>query len=129
MTKSEALDFPFVDALPKREKGRFQKVWDHFQAIQRLVESTGMLIPSKLAADIAGISQQRIDQLMDAKVLEKVYYHGHPFVTQDSFLSWAKSERKAGRPLKTPGTMGAKVKMAREFGRTFAAETAKQKSK
>jgi hypothetical protein len=59
-----------------------------------------MLMPIAFAAKIAGVSRQRIDDLVERGQVERVVLNGHPFVTEESFIAWAKSERKAGRPFK-----------------------------
>jgi hypothetical protein len=110
MVKSETQDFPFVEELPKREKSRFTKLWDHFEEMRACVRLNGLLIPVKLAADIAGVSRQRISELFELGILVRVEFHGHPFVTETSFLTWAKTERKAGRPLNLPTSTADKFR-------------------
>lgn len=94
------VEFPFVEDLPKREKGRTQKAIDVLATIKALTNEKGVLIPPTLAKHILGVSLQRIGQLMDLGTLERVYIEGRPFITEESFVTYAKSERKAGRPPK-----------------------------
>lgn len=98
MVKTEASEFAFVEELPKREKSRWQKLWEHFEEIKRITAEKGMLLPLSLAAQIAGVSRQRISDLCDNGTLDRVVMDGHPFVTEDKFVAWAKSDRKGGRP-------------------------------
>jgi len=100
MTETMASEFPFVEQLPKREKSRLLKLWDHFAEARALTKEHGMLVPVQLAASLAGVSNQRIHQLMEADQLKRVELNGHPFVTENSFVVWAQSERKNGRPFK-----------------------------
>jgi len=95
-----AYDFPFVEQLPKREKSRVVKLWDHFAEVRALTNQHGMLVPVQLAASLAGVSRTRIDELVGDDVLKRIELHGHPFITENSFVAWAQSERKRGRPLK-----------------------------
>jgi len=95
-------EFGFVNGLPKREKSRWQRVREEFDRLRALTEQHGMLVPVHLAAALAGVSHQRIHQLMDDGRLERVDAggSGHPFVTERSLCAWADSERKTGRPCK-----------------------------
>lgn len=93
-------EFPFVQQLPQREKSKLVKLWDHFAAVRMAIDQHGMLVPVSLAAELAGVSRQRIDQLVDSDRLVRIELNGHPFITENSFVQWAKSERKNGRPLK-----------------------------
>jgi hypothetical protein len=105
MVKTEASEFAFVEDLPKREKSRWQKLWEHFEEIKRITAERGILLPLGLAAQIAGVSRQRIGELCDKGTLDRVIMDGHPFVTEDKFVAWAKSDRKGGRPEgKLPGS-------------------------
>lgn len=93
-------EFPFVEHLPKREKTRLAILWDHFQQVKQLTDEHGILVPYTFAAELAGVSRQRIFQLVQTGDLVRVEMNGHPFITEKSFLAWAQSERKAGRPTK-----------------------------
>jgi len=102
MTEAEAFDFPFVSELPKREKTKFRKIWDTFQALRALTAEKGTLVPSSLAAKILGVSRQRVDQLIQEGRLECHSVDGHNFISEASFVEFAKQERKTGRPPKSP---------------------------
>ena len=107
-----ASEFPFVEGLPKREKSRLVRLWEHFAEVREAVEQHGMLVPIKLAADLAGVTRQRIDDLVNRGQLNRIEVGGHPFITENSFVEWAKSERKNGRPLKIPETKSALWKVS-----------------
>ena len=111
MTRSESLDFEFVKGLPVKEKSRWRKVVDHFTDVKAVVREHGMIIPVKLAADIAGVSKQRIHELLEGGQLKRVDFHGHPFVAENTFVEWAKSERKAGRPVNLPKSLAEKLQV------------------
>lgn len=100
MTQTMPSEFPFVQQLPHREKSKLVKLWDHFAAVRMAMDQHGMLVPVKLAAELAGVSRQRIDELVERDQLVRIDLAGHPFITENSFVQWAKSERKNGRPLK-----------------------------
>ncbi len=105
MFEAGVMEFPYVEQLPKREKSRLKKLWEHVAEIRAITEEKGLLLPVKLTASLLDISQQRIDQLCQAGSLERVNINGHPFVTETSIIEWGSSERKAGRPPNLPTTM------------------------
>lgn len=107
-------EFPFVKDLPKREKTKLAKLMDTFNEARALVETRGMLVPLAFASKIVGVSRQRIDELCGAGKLERVYLGEQPFVTEASLIEWARSERKTGRPVKTPEGIREIWKAARE---------------
>jgi hypothetical protein len=100
VSQIEACDFPFVETLPKREKSRLRKLWDHFQEAKAIAAEHGMLVPCPVAAQIVGVSRQRIDQLCADGLLRLVQLGGHNYVTENSLVAWAQTERKQGRPTK-----------------------------
>jgi len=112
-------EFPFVEAMPKREKSRIAKLWDEFSQMREAMQKAGGLVPPVMAAELAGVSHQRIWQLVEAGKLERVEFCGRGFITGDSFEAWAKSERKNGRPLKEPASKG-------DFVAKFGCELAKE---
>ena len=95
-------DFPFVQELPKREQKKVASVWDQIQEIKRAIEDKGLLIPAPMAAELLGLSRQRVHMFASEKRLEAVYVNGHPFITEASLVEFAKVERKNGRPFKAP---------------------------
>lgn len=94
------LDFPFVEALPKREKSRFAKLWDHLREVRAVQSKVGEVIPQGFVADLLGLSTQRIGQFLDEGRLEGVSIHGRRYVTVRSIEQFAQVERKNGRPVK-----------------------------
>lgn len=100
MTQIEAREFPFVESLPKREKSKWRRIWDHFQELKRVSEVKGMLVPVRLGAELLGISRQRVDELVADGRIEVVEVDGRRFATEVSIVEYARSERKAGRPTK-----------------------------
>ena len=93
-------EFPFVQELPKRERGKLLRAWDHFEELTRVTEQEGMLRPQVFAAKALGVSRQRVYQLVEAGGLKAVMVGSERFVTANSVVEFAKSERKAGRPIK-----------------------------
>lgn len=103
MTEISVSEFPFVAELPKRAKGKLQTLWDAYSELSKLTEEHGMLIPCSFAAELAGVSRQRIHRLCEQGDLVTVNIGPRQrFITEASFVEWAKSERKAGRPFKAP---------------------------
>lgn len=93
-------EFEFVKSMPKGEKKLWQRVREHIDEIKRITDKRGIPVPQKLAANLLNVSQQRIDQLLKEGRLELVLVGGHPFVTEDSIVEYAQTERKQGRPTK-----------------------------
>lgn len=122
MFEAAASDFPFVAELPKREKSKVVQLWDAIQDMRRIYETEGLLIPQPLAAKLLGLSRQRVHQLGNEGRLMVVTVNDHPFVTENSVLAYAKSERKAGRPL---GVLDSKDSAAK-VGFKLAVDAAKE---
>lgn len=116
MNEATFAEFPFVETLPKREKSKLRKLWDELEALRQVSAEKGQLIPPRFAAELAGVSHQRIHQLM-GDVLERVEVNGRPFVTEESLLAWVKSERKAGRPVNVAATVGEQVRRSVRYAR------------
>ena len=131
MVKVEQFDMPFVNDLPKREQSRWSKIWTQLCEFKDLTDKHGALLPLPFAAKVAGVSRQRMAELCDNDQVARVYFHGHAYIVEDSFLSWARSERKAGRPLKLiddaerKGDFRAALDMSVEFARECTKKTRK----
>jgi len=106
-------EFPFVADMPKREKSRWQRVWEQFQTLQRISAQKGTLVPPALAAKLLGVSTQRVYELMNDGLgrFERVEVEGSVFVTEKDLLAFCDTERKAGRPT-GPSNMREVVKIA-----------------
>jgi hypothetical protein len=104
MFEAEALEFPAFASLPKREKSKIQKVWDTFQQLSQISKEKGMLMPQTFAAKVLDISKQRVNDLVKNGTLETFDVNGFPFVTEDSVVNYAKTERRSGRPINVPTT-------------------------
>jgi len=92
-------EFPFVEALPKREAKKIVSVWDKVQDYQRHVEEHGAPIPNELAADLLGISRQRVHQLKQTSGLTLIPLpNGGNAISYFSLREFAKKNRPAGRP-------------------------------
>lgn len=104
MHEAAVTEFPFVEAMPKREKSKLAKLWEHFQELKAIAAEKGVIIPQNYAADLLGVSRQRVHQLVNDGRLEAVEVRGIRFVTEASVMEWAKAERdKGGRPATVPG--------------------------
>ena len=102
MFEATANEFPFVEALPKREKGKVARMLDQVREFSELQKKHGSLVPAGLAYGVLGISSQRFYQLIDAGTLKAIQHHGQWFVPEDVFVEFCKTERKSGRPFKIP---------------------------
>jgi len=103
-------EFPFVEALPKREKSKLRKLWDELEAMRQMSAERGQLLPPSFAAELVGVSRQRIYELMDKGILERVFVNRRPFLTEASLREWLTTERRVGRPPNTAKTAGEMVK-------------------
>ena len=99
LESAQTAEFPFVERMPKREKSRWLKVWEAFQQYKPIQAEKGMLVPTRLAASILGVSKQRLFVLIDEGRLEIVVFNEEKHVTERSILAFCKTERKSGRPL------------------------------
>jgi hypothetical protein len=115
--EAEAMEFPAFADMPKREKSKLAKVWETFQAMSKIVEEKGMLVPQTFAAKVLGISKQRVGVLADAGKIEAIEFNGTRFITEQSLIAHAKTERKAGRPLKLPATYGEAMKFGMDHAK------------
>jgi len=99
MTEAAALDFPFVQDLPKREKSKLRQWWDEFSEYLELNKAEGGLVPISTAAKALKVSRTRIDQLVEKGELRRVDFDGHLFISVRSIKERAEAERSlGGRP-------------------------------
>ena len=89
-------EFPFVASLPKRERTKLQQIWMTVQNVQE----HGLLILPSHAAELLGISRQRVSELQEQGTLESVEFLGHRMISIKSVLARAETERLKGRPPK-----------------------------
>lgn len=111
MFEATVSEFPFVAELPKREKSKLQNLWDHFKEVQAITEKKGTIVPPVLAAELLGVSKQRVYDLIKEGRFDVVTLRGQMFITETDLLAYAQSERKAGRPA-GPTTYRECVKIA-----------------
>lgn len=100
MSEVAVAEFPFVAELPKREKSKIGKIWDHWKEVKAITEEKGMLVPPVVAALLLDVSRQRVHQLVEAGRLERVDFGGQGYITEASLVEWAKAEHVNGRPVK-----------------------------
>lgn len=91
-------EFPFVDALPKREKSRLARTWELIRVMSAVTEKEGQLVPVMLAAKCLGYSRSSVDDAVLNGHLKRVDIDGHVFITENSIVEFAKKERRMGRP-------------------------------
>lgn len=99
---AEVLEFPFVEELPKREKSKLVKIWDQFKALSDAQKEHGILLPAVFVASMLGVSRQRVHTLGQEGRLKVIRIGGQPFITEESTIEYARSERKSGRPPNIP---------------------------
>lgn len=104
MHEAETLELPLGLVAPtKREKSKLAKLWDHFQEVRAALKDHGMMLPQHYAADLVGVSRQRVHQLVNEGRFTVVEIGGCRYITELSLLEFAKTERAAGRHLTVPG--------------------------
>lgn len=113
--EAATIEFPFVAALPKAERTEHQRLRDHLADIKNIIQIRGMIMPARFAASLLGVSRQRVQELVEDKTLEAVEFDGRRYITESSVVAFAQSERKAGRPLKTPQTKAEVWKMSKQY--------------
>lgn len=95
-------EFPFVADLPAKDVGKVKSALDLVNELKAATLEHGVLIPVSLAATLLDVKKQTVHHFMSNGRLKRIDCHGHVFVTENSLLDLAKSERKAGRPFKLP---------------------------
>jgi hypothetical protein len=117
METAKLREFPFVAKLPKGGKGRVARLMDVLAELERVTNEKGPVMPQALAADILGVSTQRVGQILDDGRLQGVQVGRCRFVIVSSFKEFAKEERKTGRPPKVLGKYEAVAKAGYHGGR------------
>lgn len=121
-------EFAFVQGLtstmPKREKSRYEQMMERYKQVREVVERKGMIVPAQLGAKILGVSRQRLDELIGEGRIERIDLDSHVYVTEDTLLAYAQSERKTGRPSKFVEEVGTKgvIRAAINLGRQVVKE-------
>lgn len=119
MTHSTAIaEFPFVAELPKREKTRRMKLLEVLDILEARTKEKGPVIPQSLAAEILGVTRQRVAQFVDSGRIEAFLLNGTRFVYLRSFLEFCKEDRPTGRP--TNSKFLAAVKAGKHTGLAIA---------
>jgi hypothetical protein len=75
----------------------------------RLTQECGGLIPQAMLPAALCVCKQRVSQLVAAGHFDVHQIGGRAYITGDSFEAFLLSERKVGRPVKSP-TIGALAK-------------------
>ncbi len=112
MQEIASSEFPFVEALPKREKARVRSAVDVLADWRAASQKHGSLVPRPLVARVLNVSQERVRQYIVDGRLETVAVEGHDYVTETSLNELALSERKAGRPIKNIGVIAKGLAVA-----------------
>ena len=119
MSVSATAEFRFVQDLPKRERSKLVNLWEqlkqHHATIAALTAEHGQLVPQSMVHGLLGVCNQRVSQLCQSGKLVKFEVGKASFITEESIVALAKSERKAGRPFKVKApTLGECANLARE---------------
>lgn len=122
MFEAEALEFPWMANLPKREKSKVTVAKEVLQELTALQEKVGSIVPVILAAGILNVTRQRVMEMGENGQLKIHKAAGHLWVSADELVEFAKKERKAGRPPKLPTSNAEMWQVAKAAGREMMAE-------
>ena len=124
---TDPVEFPFMDGLPKREVKRVHSVWDKWAELKAVMAAKGALIPITFAAELGGVSRQRIYQLVEAGKLQHVEVGNCGFIAEESFMAWVSSERKTGRPpAPVPASIAGRALRSAQIAGRWAKEKAEK---
>lgn len=92
--------------MPK-SNNRFARAWRESNAELKAffddAERENGLLPPAVTAGLCGVSQSRLNQLMDGGRFTRFEHFGRPWISRREFEAWVNSERdKGGRPPKEP---------------------------
>ena len=104
MFDAAVVEFPFVEALPRREKSKLARVWDVLGEMKAATDAEGQLVPVNLTCKLLDIGRTRVDEYCAQGRLRRVKVADHVFITENSIVELAKTERKTGRPCNIPTT-------------------------
>jgi hypothetical protein len=112
-------EFAFMDGLPKREKNHRMKLLDVLTELEARAKSKGPVVPQSLAAEIIGVSRQRVGALIEAGRIEAFTLNGSRFVFVRSLHDFLKAgPRPPGRPW--PSRIAAAFKAGAHLGDAIA---------
>jgi excisionase family DNA binding protein len=100
MFEAEALEFPWVETLPKREKSKAVAATELVNEFIALQKKHGALLPATMVAVALNLSKARVYQFIEEGRLKAVMFRGVHYIGEDDLRKFAKEERKAGRPCK-----------------------------
>lgn len=126
MFEAEALEFPWVNELPKREKSRVSKAVDLVKEFAALQKEHGALLPAAMVAAALNVSRERVSQFIGEGRLKAVQFRGVNYIGEDALREFVKLERKVGRPCKVREVTFAECM---EIGKEVMAQAASKKKK
>lgn len=113
-------DFPFVQELPKRERSKLANLWETLKELRVAFHAHGSVVPQVFAAELLGVSRQRVHQMLESGQLESVTVRGLRYVTEDSLVARAQAEKNTGGRPKAPS-----LKTCIAVGCDFVAQASK----
>jgi hypothetical protein len=102
MSEAPTYEFGFMQELPKRQQAIRKSFWEIIGDLHKTFEEKGILVPVSLAAKCLGVSRTRIHQFISDGRLDIEVVDGHLFITENSLVKLAQTERKNGRPFQYP---------------------------
>jgi hypothetical protein len=91
-------EFPFVSALPRRDRSAVRSLWEQFTDFLSLSRTHGGLVPQASVARLLGLSNERVRQFVAEGRLEKMEFDQRVWITGESLRKFASVERINGRP-------------------------------
>lgn len=112
-------EFAFMDGLPKREKTHRMKLLDVLAELEARSKIKGPVVPQSLAAEIIGVSRQRVAQFIDEGRIDAFTLNGSRFVFVRSLHDFLKAgPRPPGRPW--PSRMASAFKAGLHLGEAIS---------
>lgn len=116
MFEAQALEFPWMQDLPKREKSKVAKAVDLVKEFTDLQRKHGALVPASMVATVLNVTRARVLQFIEEGRLPAVMFRGSWYVGEDDLRAFGKLERKVGRPPKARApSFGECLEMAHDL--------------
>ena len=106
-------EFPFVASLPAAEKKAFRSIAVQWNELKTFIKESGHLVPISMTPKLAGVSRQRIHDLVEENRLVKKTFGCAVFITEESLMAYINSDRTPGRRA-LPTTLSGQIQLARE---------------
>src|SRR5262245_35022049 len=73
-----------------------EHAWQHLEELRAIAKRNGLLLPCSFAAELLGVTRQRISKLLEMGKLTRVEINGQPCVTEKSVREYEAGDRRPG---------------------------------